>query len=184
MSGNGMRTFVARAGVAFPYNVRIERALPTGGGTSSGGSNSRRMCFHPRAGGGVRSICASAANGAMWCAPRMPQLSKKFSRTTHMKTVCSTASERSVSRWLGASQAVQRDVCGRLVDCNCNPDSTKPDAAPEWQGGNRSNTSGIARISNAAMRDAATGDCFPDCCYSPHESSRSGLAVSLAEDPS
>ena len=53
------------------------------------------------------------------------------------------------------------------MDRNRSPDSTKPDAAPAWEGGNRSNTSGIARISNAATRDAATGDCFPDFGYGP-----------------
>ena len=54
----------------------------------------------------------------------------------------------------------------RPVGCNRSWGSTKGVAAPAAQGGNRSNTSGIARISNAAGRDAAAADGTPNfgCC--------------------
>ena len=63
--------------------------------------------------------------------------------------------------------AIARPQKGSLVACNRSSDSTKSVGAPGWQGGNRSNTSGIARIFNAASRDAPTGDCFRNFGYRP-----------------
>ncbi len=60
------------------------------------------------------------------------------------------------------SQRTLRSGAGdtrQLVDWKGSSGSTKTGGAPGWQGGNRSNTSGIARISNAASRDDPTGDC-------------------------
>jgi ethanolamine ammonia-lyase large subunit len=42
-----------------------------------------------------------------------------------------------------------------------NTDITEPAVAPDWQGENRSSTSGIARISNAESRDATAGCTTP-----------------------
>lgn len=53
-----------------------------------------------------------------------------------------------------AALATQCMVGGSSAAC-----STKADGAPAWQDGNRSDTSGVARISNAARRDVQAGDC-------------------------
>ena len=65
------------------------------------------------------------------------------------------------------ASAVVHEGEDSLVACHRRSDSTKPGGAPGWQGGNRSNTSGIARSFNAASRDAPTGDCFRNFDYRP-----------------